>query len=1807
MAATDTPRSTSTPPDPHYHTVSQRVPQWLLDATPQRRQALRKVLPQPLPWLDEARARLPAVVAALREDDSKHPLYAEAVDDVLKQLPSPEAFAEPLLRAAIKDTFGLDLDVRRTFLFNAVRARAAESHLNARDPVARAFQAVKVATQSLLASALQNFEAFEAETDGLRDDRRPSTIFTSETGLPMDSGQTLELLPERFAALCRQLDLGGRYQQRIRVLFEPAPQAGEDSATAAASRQVWFKLFEYSTFRLNLHLARLRDHIDQATYATLLDVTKSGKASPDCRRSVPTLWEVPLNGMVLFTLAGSAGVVVYMPDEPQQPVQAFASLTAFHDALRERLKERTWRGGFLRFVPAREREQLLQRIQRSLYPQVWNPGGWYEERYDPNASLRLGEQALATPLFNALLQRKIAVLKDDGLFHAVPTADQDHKSRQDKIDYFLGVGFNLLNVAAFVVPVLGEVMLVVNAGMLVHEVYEGFHSLAKGEQEEAWGYFMDVGENLAIMAALGVVGAGAQRFEGNLPLAVRSMRPVTLADGSVRLWKPDITPFAYDIRLPADLQPEANGLYDYQGRQWLKLEGRYYSVRTLLGEAPGYRLEHPERAAAYQPVVRPNGNGGWLHEADTPERWHGMQLFRRQGPREAAVSADMAQRALDISGVSEAQLRRSLVDCQRPPALLTDALSRLVLFEQLDSAGLLDADTFATRYRARQADLSDAGRLLQGAFRLPNGLLEEIVAAATPAELRELALDGRVPLRLAEEARRYQQQVRIARACEGLYLDLGVGADSASLFLHALETLPHWSREVGIALHKGHVEGRLLAQIGSDVAAAIPLVWRGQSLAELCAAVFEAIPGEARVALGIDDAVSLRERVLAQPLAPRWQLRDWLGLSAEPPGFRSPMRLADGRLGYPLSGRGGPLFTEDQLLDKLRVLELDDPEGILRVLLAQGLDRAAIDALLEPLLEEMQALRQCLDRWALASANQHLSETRQLNRERIGEALWSHWRNGLLPQIGRPTPRLALWRVQLVDLPTDLPAFLREGVRELLLDEVIQEEGEAHQRVIGEAHLQGLAACFPELTALDIRSGEWTQGLAPMIVQAWPRLRALGLRELRGRLGELDLRALLGLPRLRRLSLRGSRVESMPDTTLHGLTLDHLCLDWLGLLHWPGWLDSTVLLRIGEVSLMNNWMQEVPSALLSDTTAVARPQRIVLRGSQFSHQSLLDMRLAEHFNRRFSFDLDLEPPLEQMLAQHVRERASLQAALRTWADPAVAFTRIGYRQRIAKVLLAFWREDLRGPGTALLCLEDLVLEEFPDNLPAFFAERVHRLDLTRYSAGDGDSLSNFLGRFLQLRELSLISGTPALTSVPECLIRFSWLRELALIRMGMSIDQAAMDTFGRLPMLSSLQLDGNRLGTITDVSMFTGRFLNYLGLAEMQLTHWPDWLDGLLPGGVELLCLDDNQISELPEDILANRRTFSGVAEISLHNNPLTRQTLIDAHRSQHVNRPYSFTLDLPEDIAAMERLPHSSDSESEGAEDSSPEPIADHAVYWETGDRVQDERHQQTWGMLLEQDGARALLGLVNRLRQTADYRSLVTRDELRQRVWSVLSAALDDSDLCLILNGMAEEPLHQASSHETCPDGIRLEFNQMELLVHTRQALRDIPESNRGSALFRLMRGIFRSQTLDRIARDHSTGRDEAEVRLAYRLRWAAELELPLPPRTMLYRGAAEIAPGELDRALAQLQREEGSAGLLAFARQCEFWTAYLREAFAARFNVLTKAYEAAVLKATEDYPDESAAQSAARIEALEARFKEDEQALIDQLTLSQASLER
>ncbi|MEX5669530.1 hypothetical protein ABFV57_32215, partial [Pseudomonas neuropathica] len=78
---------------------------------------------------------------------------------------------------------------------------------------------------------------------------------------------------------------------------------------------------------------------------------------------------------------------------------------------------------------------------------------------------------------------------------------------------------------------------------------------------------------------------------------------------------------------------------------------------------------------------------------------------------------------------------------------------------------------------------------------LPASVADELVQNADATEWLQLD-DAKVPLRLAEEARRYARIVRLNRAYEGLYLDAASGLDTDRLVLNTLKHLPGWPNDV---------------------------------------------------------------------------------------------------------------------------------------------------------------------------------------------------------------------------------------------------------------------------------------------------------------------------------------------------------------------------------------------------------------------------------------------------------------------------------------------------------------------------------------------------------------------------------------------------------------------------------------------------------------------------------------------------------------------------------------------------------------------------------------------------------------------------------------------------------------------------------------------------------------------------------------------------------------------------------------------------------------------------------------------------
>ena len=268
-----------------------------------------------------------------------------------------------------------------------------------------------------------------------------------------------------------------------------------------------------------------------------------------------------------------------------------------------------------------------------------------------------------------------------GLSHAVPTAEVDARVRSEKIARLLGIGLLVLNVASMFVPVLGEVMMVVMVGQLLYETLEGSLEWAEGDRRAAKAHLLDVAENLAFLAVMAGVGKGLSTLAAAKaePLIER-LDPVTLPNGQVRLWKPDLSGYESLDSLPANLAPNAQGQYLHAGKTYIRQSGKFYE--KTYDEAIGrWRVSHPTDPGAYQPPLNHNGAGAWRHTLERPQAWDRQTLMRRLGPVTDTFDDTQLLKIADISGVEDGALRQMYLDDAPPPPALADTL-RLFKAEQ---------------------------------------------------------------------------------------------------------------------------------------------------------------------------------------------------------------------------------------------------------------------------------------------------------------------------------------------------------------------------------------------------------------------------------------------------------------------------------------------------------------------------------------------------------------------------------------------------------------------------------------------------------------------------------------------------------------------------------------------------------------------------------------------------------------------------------------------------------------------------------------------------------------------------------------------------------------------------------------------------------------------------------------------------------------------------------------------------------------------------------------------------------------------
>ena len=678
----------SAPASLHYDLLKSRLPAWYSAAATHRQQALAEhslTLPT---WY--RRASHGARTALL----ARHGQYHATLNRIDRQLGAVQdimAFAEPLLTQAIQNEFGLALDVRQVFFARKYGFKGRDDLFGALvferqdDPASHyLYRGI-----SLLEAALANFAPEDEQTSACHDCRVITRWSSYDGAILADyaavSSQAVALAPEAFAGLCRRLDLGRRYQEHLQSIVLP-PDAQARTELNEQLREHHRQLLTLSTEIGGLQGAGVG--IGSQAYQMLQQWLRApGEARLDGRAVVATAFkvlDVELIGPLLLGPAREGServerVLAYLPGDPQQPFKEYASSAEFMADLRTRLHSGAYRRFFSRFIPVREQGRFFERFNR-LYQPAEQSDATQDYPLGPRpAALPMTEVPLVGDLWQLLAQRQVNKVFADARVLAVPTGDEDRQARLERLAGFLNAAQNVFMLAAFVVPVLGPLLLAVGAAQMLDEAFEGIEAFEDGDLREMWAHLSSVALNVAFIAA----GSAVLPAIHSSP-KVDNLRPVERPNGQARLWHPDLAPYAREVPLVNGAQPDEQGLHRVNGQAYLALEGRLYGVtqEPLTGR---YRIQHPTRPDAYQPLLRHNGTGAWSHELEQPRTWQGSLLMRRLGHRVAAFSDAQLEQLRRIGGFDEGLLRRLHAEGEPLPPLLADQIARFESARQIDA------------------------------------------------------------------------------------------------------------------------------------------------------------------------------------------------------------------------------------------------------------------------------------------------------------------------------------------------------------------------------------------------------------------------------------------------------------------------------------------------------------------------------------------------------------------------------------------------------------------------------------------------------------------------------------------------------------------------------------------------------------------------------------------------------------------------------------------------------------------------------------------------------------------------------------------------------------------------------------------------------------------------------------------------------------------------------------------------------------------------------------------------------------------
>jgi hypothetical protein len=1013
----------------------------------------------------------------------------------------------------------------------------------------------------LLDAALANFTEDEAGGAGLP---------RSDCVVERDGSVFRQMSATVFAKGCRQLNLGERYQEHLASVLDAPADEGQD-----------FKSSLKELLAASMLLDACRAHVEGVLTADelALVIDLCGHGQPGTLQGYPvaarqlsafgcTVEQVVVLDQTRSTLGvtSSQRVLVYIPGDPVAPWSAAADLDTFiRRTLGKRLGDETYQVFFSRFIRRRDNAAFFAKVADELLDVV-------------ETASRDMDQHLADypqPLFDQLAQARIEQIKDDAAVIAVPVKAIDDRVREARQERLIAAAWQVANVAGLFVPGIGAALGVVMAWDMLKEVFHAVEDWREGDRHAALDHLVNIVETV-VMVGVTSAAVGAVAREWHL---VDELATARLEDGSEKLWRFDLAPFR-SAAPPLQALADAEGVYRLEGRSWVNMDGYFYEVQQRGDEQ--WQIVPKQ---GHGPQLRHNGAGAWRVWCEQPIEWDEPRtMFRRLGNAFTHLEDEQIDQVLAIHGLDASHLRGLHICGQAPEACLVDTVSRIVLVNRIRAlvsqlrTGSQVVD-IALLARVRQWEGAGAlthPRLAEQVWFRRRSLLGQLyyeqypVTAATHALQRDFVslhrLGAEALLETAGEtglnlsAALLVKRIRCVRVHEAMLFDTPQNTDLARVVLKLLEQMagatsgPRWQLfEAGQAqpLLEGNGTGATLRlhfragtfQLSDDLGNA--LGEPGELFERLAAGYSRA----QRDALDIGEPFALHLRAtLSRRVARRPGLiAELLGIVEPSATFILPQRLANGRIGYPLSGwrqrlrrgRDGVRNLAAELRDLYPGFDDDEVDRWL-VQLRQSQRDPATE--LRDLQRQLRTLREYLATWRFST----LKGWHWKARREFARGLVECWRYLIPRQVGVVEEAagylLSTYNSDLDELPS-----IPEGV--------------------SFAHVSDLA-----LRALQIRR------VPAKFLRAFDTLSSLSVTNCR--LGKLPLTADMA-QRLQVLDLSGNQIR-MDDSLAEALGVCRQ-LVYLNLSHNP--LQRTFSIAgmpsLNALMLRNTQMVQIPDGVMA--------------------------------------------------------------------------------------------------------------------------------------------------------------------------------------------------------------------------------------------------------------------------------------------------------------------------------------------------------------------------------------------------------------------------------------------------------------------------------------------------------------------------------------------------------------------------------------------------------------------------------------------------